>query len=116
LLLETLCASFVVDSRVDGMFDASFLFGLLAVIPTFERADKVAGDAAEAFELRAEVLGVIVIVFLGGSFIALHEELGAELNETTHVKVFVVIESLETSRDILGVNLSIAIKRFLETV
>ena len=52
------------------MFDAGFFFGLFAVIPALERADEVAGDAAEAFKLRAKVLLVIFVVFLRGSFVA----------------------------------------------
>ena len=52
------------------MFDAGFFFGLFAIIPALETADEIAGDAAEAFELSAEVLLVIFVVFLRGSFVA----------------------------------------------
>jgi hypothetical protein len=86
LLLETLCASFVVDSRVDGMFDASFLFGLLAIVPAIERANEVAGDAAEALEFISKVLVVGVVIFLGGLLGTIFEDKGsARLNEAANM-------------------------------
>ena len=48
-LLSALAGLFLVG-RIDAMLDTSGLFGFFAVVPTFERADEVAGNAAEALK------------------------------------------------------------------
>ena len=72
----------IVDRRVDGVFDTSSFLGFFGVVPAVERPDKVAGDAAEAFELAfVEVFGVGFEVFLGGlgaGFVG--DEVGARFN------------------------------------
>ena len=39
-----------ITTAVDTVFDAGGFLGFFTIVPAFERADEVAGDATEAFE------------------------------------------------------------------